>query len=185
MSERKGRNQIKFTENWLPIKNISDGMIILKNNQRVTGVKIVPRNIFILPQNEQDAIINSLKNVYNQIDYEFNLMIADRPVDISVYLSKLQVEYNKTQSPAIRRLILEDIDKGNGFINNSVVDTEYYILFKHKNMEVINKRIRNLITALASAGIEATQVTSDDLRVLYDNFLNGGKKMTYRTVAVS
>ena len=80
-------------------------------------------------------VISNLKQVYNQIDYEFWLVVADRPVDISVYMSRLQVMYNQTTSVAIRKLIMEDIQKANGFINNSVVDTEYYILFKEKNPE--------------------------------------------------
>ena len=121
------RNRV--TENWLPVKNITDGMIILNNNDKVSGVKIIPRNIFILSEEEQNMVISNLKQVYNQIDYEFWLVVADRPVDISVYMSRLQVMYNQTTSVAIRKLIMEDIQKANGFINNSVVDTEYYILF--------------------------------------------------------
>ncbi len=34
----------KYTEDWLPIKNITNGMIILENNEKVTGVKISPKN---------------------------------------------------------------------------------------------------------------------------------------------
>ena len=38
----------KYAENWLPIRGIQNGEIILDNGYRVTGVKIKPRNIFIL-----------------------------------------------------------------------------------------------------------------------------------------
>jgi hypothetical protein len=174
------RNRV--TENWLPVKNITDGMIILNNNDKVSGVKIIPRNIFILSEEEQNMVISNLKQVYNQIDYEFWLVVADRPVDISVYMSRLQVMYNQTASVAIRKLIMEDIQKANGFINNSVVDTEYYILFKEKNPENIQKKIRHLINSLSSCGLATTQVTNEDLRVVLDNFLNGGKSTEFRTV---
>ena len=174
------RNRV--TENWLPVKNITDGMIILNNNDKVSGVKIIPRNIFILSEEEQNMVISNLKQVYNQIDYEFWLVVADRPVDISVYMSRLQVMYNQTTSVAIRKLIMEDIQKANGFINNSVVDTEYYILFKERNPENIQKKIRHLINSLSSCGLATTQVTNEDLRVVLDNFLNGGKTTEFRTV---
>ena len=60
----------KYTEeSFVPVKNITNGMIILDNNEKVTGVKIMPRNIFILEYDMQSAIINNLKNVYNMIDY--------------------------------------------------------------------------------------------------------------------
>ena len=49
---------------------------------------------------------------------------------------------------------------------------EYYILFKEKNDDLIQKRLRTLITGLANAGLEATQVSNDDLRIILDNFLS-------------
>ena len=80
----------KYTENWIPVKAISNGTIVLDNNMKVTGVKIRPRNIFILEQSTQDAIIIALKNFYNSIDFDFWLISADRPVDLSGYLARLQ-----------------------------------------------------------------------------------------------
>ena len=68
------------------------------------------------------------------------------------------------------------------FIKNSVVDTEYYLLFKHKDDEIIQKRIRNLINNFAAAGLTAVQTSNDDLRMILDNFLNGGQTTTFGTV---
>ncbi len=96
----------KYTGDFVPVKAITNGMIVLDNNVKVTGVKIMPKNIFILEGDAQAAIINSLKNVYNTIDYEFWLICADRPVDISLYLSQLQLLYNNVQSQIKRKLIL-------------------------------------------------------------------------------
>ena len=49
-----------YTENWVPVKDINNNMIILDNKKIVTGVKIQPRNIFILEENYRDTIIESL-----------------------------------------------------------------------------------------------------------------------------
>jgi len=174
--------QVKSKYTDVPVKDISNGMIILDNNQKVTGVKIMPRNIFILEQEMQDAIIMNLKNVYNAIDYEFWIVVADRPVDINLYLSQLQVLYNQIQDTKKRKLILEDINKANLFMNNNVVDTEYFLLFKEKDSNVIQKKIRNLINDFASAGLTAFQTNNDDLRMILDNFLNGGQTTNFGTV---
>ena len=171
-----------YTSDQVPVKSITNGAIILDDGLKVTGVKIMPRNIFILDYDMQNAIISNLKNVYNMIDYEFWIIAADRPVDINVYLSQLQVLYNQTQDNIKRKLIVEDINKANMFMNNNVVDTEYFLVFKEKDNEVIQKRIRNLINAFAAAGLTTHQVTNDDLRMILDNFLNGGKTTTFGTV---
>lgn len=171
-----------FTEDWIPINSITNGCIILDNKKKVTGVKIKPRNIFILDQNTQDNIIVALKNFYNMIDFEFWLISADRPVDLNAYLARLQLLYNQSTSPAVRKLINQDIDKANMFMNNNVTDTEYYILFKEKNDDLIQKRLRTLITGLANSGLEAVQTSNDDLRVILDNFLNSGMTTNFKVV---
>ena len=172
----------QYTEDWLPITGIQNGYIICEGKQKVTGVKITPRNIFILDQQDQDNVMISLKNFYNMIDFEFWLVVADRPVDISVYMSQLQLLYNDATSPAIRKLILQDIDKGNMFMNNNIVDTEYFILFKDTSEDVLQKRVRMLINGLASCGLNASQVSNDDLRIVLENFLNGGVNTEFGTV---
>lgn len=176
------KNKNRYTNDDIPVKEIKNGNIILDSGEKVTGVKIMPRNIFMLEQQTQDAVISSLRTVYNTIDYEFWLIAADRPVDINAYLSQLELLYNNVSSPAKRKLILDDINKGNLFMNNNVVDTEYYLLFKDKSDDVIQKRIRNLINTLAGAGLVAYQTSNNDLRMILDNFLNGGVTTTFGTV---
>lgn len=178
------KTRSKYTEQFVPIKDISNGCIVLDNDEKVTGLKIMPRNIFIIDNVTQSAIINNLRNAYNVIDYEFWLIAADRPVDINVYLSELQLLYSKTNDAVVRKLITEDVEKANQFTNNNVVDTEYFLLFKHKDTEVLNKRLRQLITMFANSGLNTHQVTNDDLRVILDNFLNGGVRTDFGTVVV-
>ncbi len=172
----------KYTNDFVPVKSIANGMILLDNNMKVTGVKIFPRNIFILEPDVQYSIINNLKNVYNMIDYEFWIIAADRPVDINAYLSQLQLLYNSQQNPVKRKLIIDDINKANMFTNNNVVDTEFYLLFVEKDIDKIQKKIRNLMQSFASAGLQCKQTSNEDLRIILDNFLNGGQTTKFGTV---
>ena len=157
-------------------------MIITTNNEKVTGVKVTPRNIFILDPLMQENILNNLKNFYNMLDFEFWLVVADRPVDISVYMSQLQLLYNETTAPPIRKLIMQDIQKGQRFINNNIVDTEYYFLFKSNDVDLLQKRVRLIINGLAQCGLNASQATNGDLRIVMENFLNGGASTEFGTV---
>lgn len=181
-SVKKKVNNSKYTEDWIPVKAIENGMIVLDNKMRVSGVKIRPRNIFILDQGTQDGVIIALKNFYNTIDFDFWLISADRPVDINGYLARLQLLYQQSPNPVIRKMISQDIMKANMFMDNNVTDTEYYILFKEKNLDMIQKRIRTLITGLAGCGLDSSQTSNEDLRTILDNFLNGGMKTEFGTV---
>jgi len=178
----KTTNSSKYTENWVPVKNITNGMIELDNKFKVTGVKIRPRNIFILDPITQDNIIASLKTFYDTIDFEFWLISADRPVDISNYLATLQVLYNQTQDARMKKLISQDIEKANSFMRDNVTDTEYYLLFKDKNPDLLQKRLRTIMLGLTNCGLDSVQTSNADLRIILDNFLNGG--MTTESKAV-
>jgi len=173
-----------FTEEWLPVKQIMNGMIQLESGYYVTGVKIQPKNIFIMDQQAQEGMIYNLRNFYNTIDYEFWLIIADRPVDINLYLAELQKMYNNETNNDIRKIILQDINKANEFmsVEYNVVDTEYYILFQEKRLEILQKKLHNLISNLANCGLQASQTSNSDLRMVLDNLLNGGETTNFGTV---
>ena len=89
-------------------------------------------------------------------------------------MSQMQLLLNETTSPAVRKLILQDIDKGEKFIRNNVVDTEYYFLFKSKDTDLLQKRVRQMINGLATCGMNASLASNSDLRLILENFLNGG-----------
>jgi hypothetical protein len=184
MAKKVNNAAAKYAEDWLPVRSIANGAIQLDNGLSVTGVKVQPKNIFILDTLAQENTIFNLRNFYNTLDYEFWLIVSGRPVDINVYLSQLQLLYNSTQMPNIRKLIMEDINKANLFMGKEigVTDTEYFILFKEKRPEIIQKRIQNILSGLATAGLQASQVSNDDLRVLLDGFLNGGGSTEFKAV---
>ena len=174
----------KYAEGWLPVKSILNGAIQLDDGMQVTGVKVQPKNIFIMDNDSQRNVIFNLRNFYNTLDYEFWLIVADRAVDINVYLSQLQLLYNNVQTPVMKKLVMQDINKANLFMSKEVgvADTEYYILFREKRPEIIQKRIQGLVSGLASCGLVATQTSNDDLRVLLDGFFNDGVKTEFGTV---
>ncbi len=171
-----------LTENWITVKDINNNIIFLDNNMMVTGIKVQPKNIFIMDQQSQLIVVDQLRTFYNLIDFEFWLIIADRPVDINLYISQLELHLNNVNDPALRKLVVNDIEKADLFMHNDVVDTEYFILFKDDNSESLNKKVRNLINSLANCGLIASQTSNEDLRMILDNFLNGGQTFKERTV---
>lgn len=185
------KSDSKYSEDWLPITNIQGGLIevqgrALEGKQIVTGVRVEPKNIFISDEETQNRTIYSLRNFYNSLDYEFWLICCDRPVDINLYKSELEVMLNRTESAQTRKLILQDLQKCDMFTGPVInaVDTEFYLLFKDspKNMERIQKRVHNMISGLASAGLVSRQLTEEDVRVLLDSFLNDSRRVEYGTV---
>lgn len=167
-----------YTEDWLPVKQILNGMIQLDNGIYVSGVKVQPKNIFIMDTDYQRQVISNLQNFYNNIDYEFWFISADRPVDIHVYLSQLELLYKNANNPIAKKIITQDINKANQFMGPefNVVDTEFFILFQEKRLELVQKKLQQIIGNLAACNLSSTQVSNSDLRMILDNFLNSGEQ---------
>jgi hypothetical protein len=89
---------------------------------------------------------------------------------------------NNNLTPARRKMVMQDLEKADMFINNQVVDTEYYLLFKEKNPDEVQKKIRLMINGLASCGLNASPTTNEDLRIVLNNFLNGGRDTGFGVV---
>ena len=187
---QKNNSGFISTEDWLPIIDIKNGMIEVKGpmgaKQVVTGVRIEPKNIFISDSQTQTNTIYGLRDFYNTIDFEFWLICCDRPVDINLYRSELEIMYAQEDDPSIRKMINEDITKCDQFVGPEVnaVDTEFYILFKDnvKDHDITVKKIHSLISNLAAAGIKSRQVSDEDLRVMLDSFFNDSFKTEYGVV---
>ena len=58
---------------------------------------------------------------------------AEREICTQEVIEIGAVKLNEENDPAIRKMIVQDLEKAEMFVNNQVVDTEYYILFKEKN----------------------------------------------------
>ena len=48
--------------------------------------------------------------------------------------------------------------------------------------DILQKKLHNLISGLASAGLQSSQTSNDDLRVVLDNLLNSGESSSFGTV---
>ena len=59
----------------------------------------------------RDNVIYQLRNFYNSINFEFWLVVADRPVDINVYLSQLQIQFNRANNAITRKLFKKILTK--------------------------------------------------------------------------
>ena len=97
----------------------------------------------------------------------------------------MQIQYNQVQDPRVKKLISQDIAKANDFMNNNVTDTEFYILFKSNNNDIIQKRLRTLMLGLSNCGLDSAQTSNADLRTMLDSFLNGGKTTESKAVLPS
>lgn len=86
----------KASQDFVPIKEIRDGVIILKDGS-MRGILIVSSvNIALKSGDEQSSIILQFQNFLNSLDFFVQIFIQSRKYDIRPYIAQLE-EMEKSQ----------------------------------------------------------------------------------------
>lgn len=126
------------TQDFLEIRNIKEGVLILKNGG-IRGVLMVSSINFALKSSEeQSAIISAFQSFLNSLDFSCQIVIQSRNLNITPYLDKIKTlednqenELLKTQTAAYREFI-KDLVKG-----DSVMTKNFYVVVPYTVSEIL------------------------------------------------
>lgn len=91
----------------LPIKQIRDGIIILKDNT-LRGILMVSSvNFDLRSSEEQEAIIYQFQNFLNSLDFSCQILVNSRKINITGYLEKLKQIEQKQENELLQTQIRE------------------------------------------------------------------------------
>lgn len=102
-------NTTKATQEFVPIKEIRDGVVILKNNSLDIVLLVSSINFALKSPDEQSAILLQFQNFLNSLDFTIQLFVQSRRLDIRPYLrtieERLAAETNDLMKIQIREYI--------------------------------------------------------------------------------
>jgi len=93
----------KSSQDFVEIKEIKDGIIILKSGGMRTVLMTSSLNFALKSNDEQSAIINQYQNFLNSLDFSVQIFVQSRPVNINPYLDVLK-EAEKTQTSELVKI---------------------------------------------------------------------------------
>lgn len=111
------------TQDFLEMKQIRDGVVILKNNM-IRGVLMVSSTNFALKSTEeQNSIIYQFQNFLNSLDFSCQIICQSRKLNITGYIDKLK-EMEKRQTNELLKLQTSEYWK---FINKLIESQDILI----------------------------------------------------------
>jgi len=126
------------TQDFLEMKQIRDGVVILKNNM-IRGVLMVSSTNFALKSTEeQNSIIYQFQNFLNSLDFSCQIICQSRKLNITGYIDKLK-EMEKRQTNELLKL-----------------QTSEYWKFINKLIESQDILIKKFFVVVPYSSIEAT-----------------------------
>ena len=90
-------NPGKSTQDFIPIKEIRDGIVVLKDGSMRMIIMASSLNFALKSADEQSAIVMQYQNFLNSLDFSIQFFIESRKLDIGPYITTLQeAEKNQT-----------------------------------------------------------------------------------------
>lgn len=103
------RVKAQATQEFVPIKEVRDGVIILKDGSLRVLLMASSINLALKSQDEQQAIIGQFQNFLNSLEFTVEFSIQSRDLDIRPYIALLQERYAKELDELMKIQIREYI----------------------------------------------------------------------------
>lgn len=133
LSAQKGN---PTTQHFTGIEDIVDNIVILPYRQAAQVIEVTATNFSLQSADEQQIKILSYASLLNSLSFSIQIVIISRKLDISSYISLLDLHEKNSQNPKLK----EHIHSYKAFIselvkNNEVLDKKFYITIPYSFLE--------------------------------------------------
>ena len=128
----------KATQDFVPIKEIRDGLVILKDGGMRAIVMVSSVNFALKSPDEQQAIIFQFQNFLNSLDFSIQISIQSRELDIKPYIAKLEERYKNEIGDLMKMQIKEYIQFIKSFIEQTSIMTKTFFVIIPFSPSIIN-----------------------------------------------
>jgi len=159
------------TQEFLEIKDIREGVLVLRNNG-IRGILMVSSMNFALKsKDEQNAIIFAFQNFLNSLDFSCQIVVQSRNINITPYLDiikgleeKQTSELMKAQTSAYHDFI-QELVQGNSIMTKSFYVTVPYTLTEILGLGATGKQfnfLKKMFGKKGAGGSKDQQLSDED-----------------------
>lgn len=122
------KKNFKPTQEFVPIQEVRDGIVILKDGSMRAILMTSSVNFALKSEDEQLAILIQFQNFLNSLDFSLQIFIQSRDLDIRPYVAKLEVLYKAQTTDLMRIQTREYIEFVKTFVEGSSIMTKRFFL---------------------------------------------------------
>lgn len=136
----------KATQEFVPIKEVRDGIVVLKNDELRAIVLANSVNLSLKSSDEQQATIMQFQNFLNTLDFSVQISIQSRRLNIRPYLLLLEDRIKVQNEPLLKLQTREYIEFIKNFTDSVAIMTKNFFVvvpYTHTTLKsdsgIINK----------------------------------------------
>ena len=92
----------KATQEFVPIKEVREGTIVLKNGGLRAVIAVSSVNLSLKSADEQVATIQQFQSFLNSVDFPIQIVIQSRRLDVRPYLLTLEEKMKEQREPLLK-----------------------------------------------------------------------------------
>lgn len=174
MKKKKDKNAIPETQRWLGVLDIYDGVVYKSNGQFLVGLKIEPRIITYI---SEDDLLNLLETFSEALDGNriyYDLHIVKRPIDLRDSIYELESEI--TNDEKINKIVKAEIQRYLGIMySEKLEETVIYLILKGydasaSEIDRLKKQLRDMQDVYRSIDIKTFILDDYGLKELFQSY---------------
>lgn len=122
------QQKAKTTQEFVPIQEIRDGIVILKDGSMRSIILASSLNFALKSTDEQNAIISQFQNLLNSLDFSIQIFVQSKKLDIRPYIALLEERYKEQVTELMKIQTREYIEFIKTFVDNSNIMTKGFFL---------------------------------------------------------
>ena len=151
------------TQAFVPIKEVRDGIIVLKNGNLRALLMASSVNLALKSIEEQDAVISQFQNFLNSLEFPIQFFIESRQLDIRPYVALLEGRYTAELDDLMKIQIREYISFIKDFTERAnIMAKNFFIVVPYDPAIISRGGVGSALTSLLSSNDESEISLSDE-----------------------
>lgn len=153
--------QAKATQNFVPVKEVRNGVIILKDGGYRGVLMCSSINFSLKSEDEQHGIIGGFQSFLNTLDFSVEVVVHSRKMDIRPYLALLNERAAEQKTELMRIQLREYMAFIQNFIEGSSIMTKtFYVIVPYSGAPAADVG-KSISMFTKGAPKQSAQVSSD------------------------
>ena len=150
------------TQEFVPIKEVRDGVVILKDGGLRAILLCSSMNFSLKSEDEKSAILLQFQDFLNSLDFSIEILVQSRKLDIRPYIALLEEQEKKQQNDLMRIQVREYIEFIKSFTESANIMTKHFFIIVPYTPALINPiAAGGIISSFGFGKKSAAQPTND------------------------
>lgn len=160
MNSKQTRNKIGSSQDFVPIKEIKDGIIVLDDGTLVSISLVTSVNISLKSAEEQASTIEAFQAFLNILEFPVQISIQSRKIDIEPYIEVLESRLKEQDNEIIKLQTIEYISFIKNFTDSiNIMDKQFFMVVSYKPV-LVNSDTGGLLSIFSKKTKEETKESS-------------------------